>query len=532
MGTQIVGTLKFGSTTATALTDFQNGIDLNAATRTIQVDDNPNSTTDYAQVSGAISGTGTSSSLTKTGSGKLLLSATNNYGGTTTISGGALQATIGVGIPSASFINLDGGVYQSNSTYTFNRSIGSSDGTVQWTANGGGFAAGSGALTVNIGGGADLTWGSTVGTHLVGTLKLSSKTATNTTTFQNAINLDGATRTINVDDNSASSADYAVLSGSISGSGNLIKTGVGRLVINGSSANTYSGTTTIKGGTVELNKTTGPAIPGNLILDGGESCFVKLVGANQLPSTASLTWINAKTPNYQEIELLGHNQTVTGISDTGGRGVIENTWNESGYGNCTLTVNNSANCTFNGYLRDTAYGSGTLALAKSGAGTLTLSGSNISYTGGTTISGGKLVLNDVSNTTFLGRNITNNATLEFNTYLTETNFSGVISGSGALNKIGDSNLILSGASGNTYAGTTTLSGGSVTLNKTSGYAIPGNIVFSAPAAPIGSISRRITRSPPRPRQLGVAARALGEYSNCKAIRRLWPVFRPRLARIA
>ena len=57
-GSQIVGTLKFSSTTAATLTNFQNGINLNAGTRTVQVDDNPNSTADYAQISGVISGTG------------------------------------------------------------------------------------------------------------------------------------------------------------------------------------------------------------------------------------------------------------------------------------------------------------------------------------------------------------------------------------------------------------------------------------------------------------------------------------------
>ena len=66
-----------------------------------------------------------------------------------------LQANIGTDIPSASFLSLDGGVLQSNGSnpVTFARALGASGGTFQWTANGGGFSAGSAAMTVNIGNG-------------------------------------------------------------------------------------------------------------------------------------------------------------------------------------------------------------------------------------------------------------------------------------------------------------------------------------------------------------------------------------------
>ena len=238
-GSQIVGPLVLSSTTATALTDFQNGIDLNGGTRTVQVDDNPSTTADYAQISGVIGGTG-SSALTKTGVGKLVLTGANTYTGVTTISGGALQADIGTsgtpanGINYNSPITLDGGVYQSNSAYTFNRTLGASGAnTFQWTANGGGFSAGGGALTVNVGGsGGVLAWGTTPGSQIVGTLKFNSTTALYATTFQNGIDLAGGPRTIQVDDNSSSTADYANLSGVISdgtGGATLTKTGAGML---------------------------------------------------------------------------------------------------------------------------------------------------------------------------------------------------------------------------------------------------------------------------------------------------------------
>ncbi|EMZ7949693.1 autotransporter-associated beta strand repeat-containing protein, partial [Salmonella enterica subsp. enterica serovar Altona] len=97
--------------------------------------------------------------------------------------------------------------------------------------------------------------------------------------------------------------------------------------------------------------------------------------------------------------------------------------------------------------------SGSGQVVKSGDETLTLSGAN-SYTGGTTISGGTLVANNVE---ALGTgDVTNNATLELNT---GGDFTNAISGSGQVVKSGDKTLTLSGA--NSYSGATTISGGTL-----------------------------------------------------------------------
>ncbi|EDR2983228.1 hypothetical protein PV15_004847, partial [Salmonella enterica subsp. enterica serovar Java] len=99
-------------------------------------------------------------------------------------------------------------------------------------------------------------------------------------------------------------------------------------------------------------------------------------------------------------------------------------------------------------------GSGNVV--KSGADTLTLSGSN-SYTGGTTISGGTLV---ASNVEALGTgDVTNNATLELNT---GGDFINNIGGTGRVEKSGDETLTLSGA--NSYTGGTLISGGTLVAN--------------------------------------------------------------------
>ena len=159
--------------------------------------------------------------------------------------------------------------------------MGTSGSSVQWTAGGGGFAASSlGPLTVNIGGGSALTWGGGVGSGLMGTLKFGSSSAANAVTFQNSLNLNGADRTVFVDDNTSSGSDYAAMTGIISntsGTAGLEKTGPGRLVL--ATANTYNGATKISGGTLQIASLSNGGVassigmstsaPGNLVFQGG-----------------------------------------------------------------------------------------------------------------------------------------------------------------------------------------------------------------------------------------------------------------------
>ena len=139
-----------------------------------------------------ISGSGTGA-IHKTDQGTLIFPSSNGYSAATYISGGLLQADSGVGLPTASFLALDGGVLQGNSSSagTFTRGLGTSgSGKFEWTANGGGFSAGAGSLTINVGGSgtpSKLTWGTTVGTNIVGTLMFGSTTSQNATIFRNPV---------------------------------------------------------------------------------------------------------------------------------------------------------------------------------------------------------------------------------------------------------------------------------------------------------------------------------------------------------
>jgi autotransporter-associated beta strand protein len=173
----------------------------------------------------------------------------------------------------------------------------------------------------------------------------------------------------------------------ISGTGTLTKSGVGMLTLN--TANSYTGDTIISDGTVVLGNAA--AIPtgtgvGNVVLNGG--------------ATVAGT-----------LDLSGKAITLNGLSGTSDA-VLGSVVNNNSTA-ATLTVgNNNATSAFAGNLTNTT---GTIALVKTGTGTLTLSGGNtllvatarngtLAMTGGTltttgTTSTGHLVIGDTTTTT-------------------------------------------------------------------------------------------------------------------------------------
>jgi autotransporter-associated beta strand protein len=494
-GSQIVGELKLSSNTAANVTAFMNGLNLNGSNRTISVDDNPATTADFAVLSNVINNTTGTAGFYKYGAGLLRLTAANTYNGPTNIGDGVLQADLigfdgkTTGIPAAGNLQLFGtGVFMPyTTTATFTRAMGTGGGQVQ--LNGGGFAANASNYNVNIGGNATptpLAFGATAGTNITGSrLIFNAPTSTGTLNFLNGLNLAGGTREIQVNGSTAN------LSGAIIGAvgSGLQKTGIGKLTLSGTAANTYSGTTTLVAGNMDLNKSANiVALPGDLVFANTDRnvCIVRTLAAGQISPSAKLIWnFNTSTNNFGAVELMGNNLTVAGISDSWVTGIIENTEAETGYGNSTLTVNNADNCSYYGFIRDhSTGGSGTLGLTKQGAGTLTLVGtaicnwSNISYTGPTLISAGKLVIQDGVN--LFGSAITNNSELEMRAITTDFTFSQPIGGNGNFTKTGQQKLWIAGSSPNTYIGSTTISEGMIVLNKSAGvYSIPGDVTISA-----------------------------------------------------
>jgi len=266
--------------------------------------------------------------------------------------------------------------------------------------------------------------GSTDGNFI---LKLSSDRSDSLVTVQNAIALGSLMRTVEVANGSA--PVDADLSGVLSGTGGLTKTGAGTLRLSG--ANTFTGSARIASGTLVL-------------------------GNSAALSGAAYSTDNAGTLSFGSLSAasLGSLFGATGL-------VLTNTNSAP----VALTVGgNGASATFSGVL------SGSGSLVKSGAGTFTLSANN-TYAGTTTVNAGVLVVGTGTNAGSIGTGnvVLGGGALQFSRSGTVT-LSQAISGSGTLRMLapGDGNngngvLVLSGS--NSFAGTTSLERGTIRVSN-------------------------------------------------------------------
>jgi len=177
------------------------------------------------------------------------------------------------------------------------------------------------------------------------------------------------------------------VSGAVSGVGDLNKTGGGTLRLSGD--NTHTGDLTINGGHVRFGSSTNYAIRGNVELINPGS-FLVMEQPNQFGPNVDLLFNSSGAHN--EFALYGNNQTIASLASTNQYAVVQNS--HGGFGaasaNGTLTVNQSTDTTYSGIIRNnTGNDAYSLALIKSGSGTLTLA-ANTAHTGGTTVDGGVL----------------------------------------------------------------------------------------------------------------------------------------------
>jgi autotransporter-associated beta strand protein len=241
--------LMLGTAAADSRIDFQNPInllDLGNGPQTVQVTGGSGAVAVNARLSGVLSGSG---GLAIAGGGNLELTASNTYTGSTTVSAySILRLSNSAALPSGSNLTLDSGVVEL-AAGDFTRSLGAGSGQVQFTANGGGFAAVGANRAVNLSNSATLTWDDGGFLPNGTTLMLGSRSADSTIDFQNAMILGSGSQAVEVTAGSGTATVDARLSGILSGSGALMIIGDGVLVLSGTD-NSYSGGTVVESGTL------------------------------------------------------------------------------------------------------------------------------------------------------------------------------------------------------------------------------------------------------------------------------------------
>ncbi|MCU1386589.1 MAG: hypothetical protein JWL71_5286, partial [Acidobacteria bacterium] len=267
--------------------------------------------------------------------------------------------------------------------------------------------------------------------------------------------LGGATLTI-------AAANPFTFSGVISGSGNLVKTGTDTQTLSG--INSYTGTTTISGGTLVVGF--GGALGAGDVIDNATlqidnpGAFANNIsGSGGLVSTTDVQLTG--TVSYAGTTTIqGGTLDISGSSGTFGGGDIVN--------DGSLNFSRTADMVLAGNIS----GSGTLVMNSAGV-TLTLTGEN-TYTGVTT-NYGTLQVGDGGETGSIAGDITNNGALVFNRRGSLT-YAGTISGYGSVTVAGSGTVIFTGQ--NLYSDTTTISGGTLRLANAQA-AGSGNVALGA-----------------------------------------------------
>ncbi len=250
-------------------------------------------------------------------------------------------------------------------------------------------------------------------------------------------------------------ATDGTLAGDISGTGTFTKDGTGTVTLTGT--NTYTGGTTVLSGTLVGDTN---SLQGN-VANSGTVVFDQAVDGTYA-GTVSGSGALAKTGSGTLV-LTGAN-TYTGGTTIADGALVGGTDSIQGaiVNNAALVINQTADGTLGSDI------SGTGSFTKDGTGTVTLTGAN-SYTGGTTVHGGTLV----GDTNSLQGNVANSGTLVF-AQTADGAYTGAASGSGALVKTGSGTLVLTGI--NSYSGGTTIADGTLVGNTNS---VQGDIVNNA-----------------------------------------------------
>jgi fibronectin-binding autotransporter adhesin len=483
---------------------------------------------------GAISGT---SPLEKSGAGTLRFAGTtaNTNSGTLFVSSGTLELGKTAGIAATAgppTIGSSGTTPPATLRLLANDQI--PDGLAVTVTSGGvldlnGFSDSIGALALESDTltAAQVTTGA--GTLTLGgdvTLTVNGTGATGVTLSGN-LSLGGNTRTFNIP-HGAAAVDLTVSAAIASTGGGLTKAGAGTVRFAGNTANTYSGTTTINAGTLELAKSgvgVVVAISGSFLTigdgTGGVNADVVRLLANDQIAGVDLT-VNSSGL----LDLNGFSDAMGALSGSGNVNL----------GSGTLTTANSSFASFHTSFSGVISGIGGTFI-KAGGGSLELGGNAANtYTGPTTVSAGTLVISKANalGTTDAGTTVQNGASLAIVGDLTVTEpltlngsgltgrgaltslqqlgltnvntwagpitlptaatvggngggdlvISGAIGGSGQLRVEGFSPVTLAGSAANVYLGPTLVLSGTLALAKSAGVtAIPTDLTLSLSPSP-------------------------------------------------
>ncbi len=241
---------------------------------------------------------------------------------------------------------------------------------------------------------------------------------------------------------------------SISGSGSLTQAGLGTTVL--TAPNTYTGTTTISAGILQLGNGYSGTLGSGTVIDDASLAFGRNDNSFIVPNAIS------GTGSVQQIG--GGTTALTGANTYSGTTTLTSGFLQIGNGSTTGTLG-SGSVTDNAALSfdrsDTGFTvsnaiSGSGGITQSGFGTTSLTGDNTNYDGTVTISAGTLQIGNGGTSGNLGSaSVTDDATLAFN-FNDNFTFGGSISGTGAVKQVGSGTTSLTSSS-NSYGGLTTIS---------------------------------------------------------------------------
>ncbi len=410
-------------------------LSLGGATRTFDI--SPGAAAPDMEINAAIS-PGTSGFVTagiiKNGGGTLEFGGANSYNGTTTINDGqlAISADRGLGspftilgTPAGTVINGDANLFLNN---------------VQVTNE---------ALTINA-------------VNSAGDFNVSGASVWTGDILLNSDTFLGGSGTL-------------LLNGEISGAGGFTKIGSGSVTLGGTNANTYTGTTTVRDGTLLLDKETTEvidgAMSGPLIIGEDElpenTDVVRYLQCCQLPddtdvliNAAGLMDLNGFGENVGEIILNGGDidaPSPGSILPTGDITVTGNTISQSIIsGRMSVLSNPIINVSghfFSPDLSITAQLFSSGGITKTGVGELGLNASN-SYSGVTTVNDGLLIVRNsfALGTTAGGTVVNNGAVLDLNLGVAIGTEALTLAGTGQ----GSFGALNSSSGSNSWAGSITL----------------------------------------------------------------------------